>query len=502
MSGGDPLFDRYKPVRNLIRRYEPLSLVRQFIGALHEVHHRGVDVMVHYQPWNLFLAIKWTLLEQNAAAHRQREATLNDAHKVLNLIHSLEGAVPMPKEITSIALFVRRIAFQQFWLGSVDGAAIARQEILFGALPVNHTFSREFEAATGLTIPVFLDLAFGLLATLLGKNPPQPLLRAHFANFGGFPPSAVDTFFRLVSRSPQELKTWLNEAERPLIEDQLLLPTPLLLAPYLRLTDRHFCYFPPLAYRFVEQFIYRTLRDSDPEKFMQRFGPMFEHYVGDCLREAGVILRTEADLQEKLPGDGKCVDFGIVEDDSNVLIDAKGVEMSSLGRVTWSAEEVFKAAKGSAVKAIVQGMETAQRMERAAEGEFSWGRREHFLLIVTFEPLCLGSGRDLGTTLGSSFTDSLCHKFGAKWPFPLENVFCLSIREFGDLLEHCRAKSAPLINILRHVRTADANAKTKRFNIGQHLDSLAEPGPKLPMLSAALDRIQERCMKRIQQPKK
>jgi hypothetical protein len=496
----DLLYADYKRVRNLIRRYEPLSLVRQFIGALHEVHHRGVDVMVHYQPWNLFLAIKWTLQEQDSLAHRRHQATLNDAHKVLNSIHSLEGAAPMPKELTSIALFVRRIAFQQFWLGSADGAAIARQEILFGALPVNHTFSREFESVTGLTIPVFLDLAFGLLATLLGKSPPQPLLKAHFENFGGFPPGALDTFLRLLSRSPQELKIWLNEGEQPLIEDQLLLPTPLLRAPYLRLVDRHFCYFPRLAYRFLEQFIYRTLRDPDPEKFMQRFGPIFERYVRDCLRQAGVIFRTEAELQEKLPGDGKCVDFGIMEDGCNVLIDAKGVEMSLLGRVTWHADEVFKAAKGSAVKAIVQGMETAQRMEQADEGESSWGRREHFLLIVTFEPLYLGSGRDLGTTLGSALTDSLGRRFGAKWPFPLENVFCLSIREFEDLLEHCRAMAAPLINILRHTRTADANAKTKRFNIGQHLDSLAEPGPKLPMLSAALDRLQERCMRRIQEP--
>jgi len=491
------LFLQYKPLRNLIRRYQPLSLVGHFIGALHEVQQGGADVMVRYQPWNLFLAIKWTFQEQDPLAHRRRLATLNDAHKVLNLIHEMEGTAPIPNDLESLALFVRRIAFQQFSLGSVDGAAVARQEILFGNLQSNHTFNSEFEAATGLRIAIFIDLAFGLLAVLLGKNPPQPLLQAHFANYGGFHASEVTTFFKLLSRSPQELQTWLNDGESPSIEDQFILPTPLLRAPYLRLGEQHFCYFTPLAYRFVEQFIYRTLRDPDPEKFMQRFGPMFEKYVEGCLREAGLIFRTEAELQAKLESGGKCVDFAIDEDGSNVLIDAKGVEMSSLGRVTWRAAEVFKAAKGSAVKAIVQGMATARRMEQAKEGSGDWGRREHFLIIVTFEPLYLGSGHDLGATLGSSLTESLGREFGATWPFPLANVFCLSIREFEDLLEHCRATTSSITNVLRHARTADANAKTKRFHFEQHLNAIGAPGAKLPKLSAALDRIQTRCMGRM-----
>ena len=451
--------------------------------------------MVRYQPWNLFLAIKWTFQEQDSLAHRRRRATLNDAHNVLNLVHSMEGAAPIPNDLGSIALFVRRIAFQQFWIGSVDGAAVARQEILFGNLQPNHTFNREFEAATGLRIADFIDLTFGLLAVLLGKDSPQALLKAHFANFGGFNPGAVDTFLRQLSQSPQELQTWLNDGESPPIEDQFILPTPLLRAPYLRLGERHFCYFPPLAYRFVEQFIYRTLRDPDPEKFMRLFGPMFERYVEACLRESEVKFRTEAKLQSQLPGVGKCVDFAIDEDGGNVLIDAKGVEMSSLGRVTWRAAEVFKAAKGSAVKAIVQGMETARRMEQSSDGD--GGKREHFLLIVTFEPLYLGCGRDLGATLGNSLTESLSREFGESLPFPLANVFCLSIREFEDLLEHCRAATSSITNVLRHARTADADVKTKRFHFEQHLNEIGGPGLKLPMLSAALKRIQTRCMGRM-----
>jgi len=495
----DPLYPHYKRARNQLRKFETGSVLKHLVDALYKAHHGGVEVLRYYQPWNILLAMKWAIQEMDGVSHRRATASLRDVHKVLNILHEMEGDALLPSDYEHIMLFMRRMAFQQFWLHHADGSALARQEVLFGELPADHPFQRQFLAETGIAARDFLDLSFALFSLALADKPPRAVSRSDFAVIEhSLKPGYLDNFLKHISRTPQELHGWFTqEAVRDVsVSDQLVLPNPLLKAPLLHANGLYLMYYPPLVYRSLEESVYRTLRSADPAAFMQRFGRLFEGYVNRCLTAANLTYSTESEIQRQLPGAGKCVDFLIVENGCNILIDAKGIEMSPLGRVSIKAETIYHAIKESAVKAIIQGMETVRRID-SAPTETRRGRNEHFLLVVTFEQLYLGSSDSLAATLGTSLTDKLKREFGETLPFPLENVFFLSIGEFERMLGRVRAQKATVLQFARHAKREDAEPKTRKFNFGQHVDSLCGPEDRLPFIEVAFRRIVDRCITKL-----
>ncbi len=134
----DPLFTFYKRARNRLRRYEPQSMLTHGVNALYKVYSGGVDMIRRYQPWNILLAMKWTLQEADALSHRRPPATLSDFHAVLNILHEIDGNLRMPATYEHVTLFMRHLAFQQFWLQRGPSAeALVRQDLLFSSLPTN-----------------------------------------------------------------------------------------------------------------------------------------------------------------------------------------------------------------------------------------------------------------------------------------------------------------------------------------------------------------------------
>lgn len=497
MPAKDPSYQRYKSVRNALRKWEPISVVGHIITALHKAHTGGVEVVRYYQPWNLLLLLKWTFQEIDLTAHRRPPATLNDVNKIVNFSNAIVG--PLPTDYPSLTLFLRRLSIQQHWLHHIDGAAIARQEILFGQLSANHTFKQQFAHNTGMAVDDFLDLSFALLSLTLANPSPTAVTQENFGSIAKtFPAGTVQGFFKFLSRTPNELNVWLNESawKDVTIEDQQILPSPFLRAPLLEFGPQYLIYFPPLLCRSIELSIYRTVRSEDVEKFMQRFGPLFENYLGQCLTNAGVIAADEKTLQAQLPDGGKCVDFIVLEPEASILIDAKGIELSTLGRVAQSEEQLYKSVKESAIKAIFQGLHTHRRISLSPVAT-QYGRAETYMLVVTFEPLNFGPSNELKTTFGPMLINALASEFGENLPFPLENVYFCSIREFEDLLERVRAKSTTFVTALRHAKKNDESVPTRKFTFSQHLEELGSPGIRLPMLSAALDRIETRCAYRL-----
>jgi hypothetical protein len=188
------------------------------------------------------------------------------------------------------------------------------------------------------------------------------------------------------------------------------------------------------------------------------------------------------------------VDFVIQETETDILIDAKGVEMSARGRVTWRPEVVYGATKTSVVKAIMQGMATAKllQQERTNLGT-QVKEKEKFLLIVTYEPFYLGNGSELWTALGSSLLSKLDGEFEQPWPLSPSCCYCITIREFEALLEYCNHHTIGIGSVLQRAKDADSEGKTRRFMLDQHLADQGDQGPYLSRLSAALDQLTKRC---------
>lgn len=498
----DPLFTLYKRARNRLRRYEPQSMLTHAVNALHEVHSGGTDVMRRYQPWNILLAMKWILQEADTVSHRRPRATLSDFHAVLKILNEIDGKVRMPSTYEHVTLFMRHLAFQQFWLQRGESAeALVRQDLLFSSLPDNHLFVQEFYRLTGVRPSQFLELAFATLTQLLKTPAPKAISRNNFLDIEqGLPPGTLDKFLQSLSKSVPELHSWLvgTEFKGMSVADQKILPTPLVDTPLIRVAvGDYIIVSPTLLMRSLELFVYRTLRRNNPAEFGKKFGPMFETYVGRCLTDAGLRYIDEKGLEAKLPGSGKCVDFFLIEDDCQVLIDAKGIEMSARGRVSQRAELVLEAIKSSAVKAIEQGMATSARIRNLpATDALARGREEIFLLVVTFDDLFLGSNFDFGAIFGEHLLPRLERDYGVPLPIPIDHIFFLSIDELDEWLLACvHGKDASVGDTLRHARNEDRSHRTRKFMFQQHLDSLATQEKRLPMLQKALDDLCQRCIR-------
>lgn len=497
----DPLFPLYKRARNRLRRYEPESMLTHCVNALYKVHSGGIDVLRRYQPWNILLAMKWILQEANTLSHRRPPATLSDFHAVLKILNEIDSKIRMPSTYKHVTLFMRQLAFQQFWLQRGESAeALVRQDLLFSSLPSNHLFAQEFYRLTGVRPSYFIELAFATLTLLLRTPTPRFITRDNFQNIEqGLPAGTLDAFLQSLSKSVPDLHSWLvgTEFKRMSVADQKILPTPLLDTPLIRAgVGNYIIVSPTLLMRSLELFVYRTLRRNNPAEFGDKFGPMFERYVGRCLTDAGLEYVDKKGLEAKLPGSGKCVDFLLIEDDCQVLIDAKGIEMSARGRVSQRADFVLQAIKSSAIKAIEQGMATSARIRNLpATDALARGLEEVFLLIITFDDLFLGSNFDFGAIFGEHLLPRLERAYGVPLPIPLEHIFFLSVDELERLLGCVHGKDASVGGVLRHARNEDRSHRTRKFTFQQHLDSLTTQEKRLPMLLKALDDLCHRCIR-------
>jgi hypothetical protein len=494
----DELHGFYKQARNRLWKLEPTSVLAHAVNILHNVAYGGIEVMRTYRPWDVLLIARWTLQTIDPISHRRPPATLNDVHKVLNIIHEMGAHVRMPTEYEHVYLFMRHLAYQQFWLQhQADSASIARQELLFCRLPNDHPFQRDFLRLTGLRCAEFTELAFGLMALFLTDQKRKAVKRSQFSNLEPrFSAKTLDSFLSALSLDLAEAQAFLcsdKEKDRS-VSDQIILPTSLQNYPLLRHGEDFIAYSPTLLFRSLEDFIYRRLKREDKAKFSERFGPIFEQYVADYMSEAGIVYVRESDLNRMLPGTGKCVDFLTVENDCNILIDAKDVEISQAGLLSHRAEIVFGSIKNSAGKAIKQGNETARRIAAAPPtGGITFGKVESYLFVVTFDSLHLGSNTEFEQMFGARLVDSLHREFGRLLPIPLMNVFFLTIDEFECLLAAVKAGATSFVAAAKHAQQNDGDHRTRKFSFIQHLVELSPQVKQLPSLQKALDDLCDRA---------
>lgn len=399
-------------------------MISEAIFCLREVHKGGIEVMKKYQPWNLLLAIKWIFQEADDGAYLRLPAQRNEVHSLLNLIHEMEAHVRMPSEYTNVHLFMRQMAFQQFWLQhQVDGAAIARQDLLFTSLPEQHTLQRRFRELTGLRIAEFLELSYAMVALVLNGDSSRVFRAQHFDNLAPrLSEGAIDRFLACLSKSVPEFHAWLaapphNGAD---VAAERILRTPLLDVPLLNVKGTFVPFYIPLLLRALESGVYRILRAADRADFVMRFGHIFERHLGLCLESAGVAFLDERQLRTVFGEKPRCVDFMIVEADCTILIDAKAVEMSEKGRVSHRPEVVLGTLRDSALKGVSQGMATMQELRQLTRSApFTIGRKAAFLIVVTFDDLYLGSGSTFDAVYGHIVRPMLVTEFGNDLPIPL-----------------------------------------------------------------------------------
>lgn len=492
----------FKRVRNTIQKFSAASIVHEAVRRLHAVKAGDIEAYVTHQPWAVLLLIKWTLCHGNFSGDREWIGS-PQFNKLLNLMHDVDGAGRLPTQFGSAFLFFRSMAYQQFWLQEdIHYLRFARQSLLFSSLDSSHLLSRRFSEVVGVPLADATDLGMLTLAGFATRDQ-SSIAPGYFSSVAdSFSPRAIDRFLARISATPGALRAHLlsEEGGRPRVSHEYHEQTPLRRFPLLVLGGNLVSYWNPLLCRTLETFVYDQLRGHDASGFMDSFGDVFESYVRKSLEWSSLPFLDETDLLPivREAGGSQVVDFLVESEGANILLDAKGVEIGHLGMTSPRPNIVADRAKDSVVRGIVQGMRAAEAFARAPQfSGRNWRRENNFLLLVTFKQLYLGTGKDFYEGAAREKLDRYFGGDPTQGCIPLEHIYIVSIDDFDVLAEVVRGGRITIGELLRWAVRDDANSRTKKFTLIQHISAHGGEVQVPEFLRREAHRIFDRCLIRI-----
>jgi len=491
----------FKQVRNKLRKYYPEEVVWACIDCLNGPESGSIEHLRHFPPWLLLLLVKWTLLHGDHISRQLRHLLKRDFVSLANLLHDFAGATRTPSEYDNYFLFLRNTAFQQFWLYRQNAyARLARQGLLFGHLQNDHPFSREFRDEVGLSIEAFVELAWMLISRFVLKRERFVTERWFDPVRKAYPPSSIRRFLDTLSLDFGSLRQYLEGAQenKHSLLYEFFEHSPLKRYPLLRRDDRYYCFSPSLLLLALETFVSDTLRSHDPRWFMNKYGLMFETYVKEAISYSGAQFVSEETLQHQLGKQGKTVDFLLVEDNCNILVDAKGVEMGYLGMFSHNPNVVRDKTKSSVLKAIRQAYETASRIASVETvGGLPIGKGSNFLLVITFKNLYLGNGQDFHDFVAREAINRAVEKCGGEELIPLRHMYFLSIDELDHFVECRKSTNRSFAKVLETAVQADRCQSTKKLVFAQHLSDECPERTVPAYLDSEIDELSNRVARRF-----
>lgn len=296
-----------------------------------------------------------------------------------------------------------------------------------------------------------------------------------------YPDETVDGFFSALSQDVQGIQEYLrSRGDKSNLTNEYYEQSPLKRFPLLRFGERYFCYSYHLLYHSLQSFLFDALRANDPQRFMREFGLIFEDYVKRCLVPTKLPCLSEKQLEQALGVQGKVVDIVAVDDDTNIFIDAKGVELTHLGMVTHLSDIIRNRTKDSILRGIEQGFETACRLANITSIDgVNLGGNVPFLIIVTFKDLYIEQGQDFYDLYAKEKIDELAQKFEGKHWIPLDHMYFMSIDDFELFLQCSTETQKSLTYILKQAVLADRNPMSAKFLFRMHV---SQECPNLPVL--------------------
>jgi len=465
--------EAFRKVRNRLKKHFPSEIISACIKKLNEQPKDRIEHLRLYPPWRLLLLVKWTFIHGEYLSPYRKKLTVNNFNYLLNLMHDLEGRLRLPSEYENIFLFFRNMAFQQFWLQhEFNMANFARQSLLFGRLENGHPLKRTFIEKCGVSISEFIELAM-MIMTRFTIERQMSVSSGWFRTVADkYKVGTIQKFLDLLSVDFDSLREKLVRGKQPnrKISYEAYEKTPLRETPLLNYASKYYPFSPELLARCLETFIYDTLRSDDPNDFMNKFGLIFEKYVGDSISKTGIKYFSENDLMRNVSGAGKVVDYLLLDKNNKIFIDAKGVEMSYLGMVGHQPEVITDKTRNSVVKGIQQGFETARRLENVERIDgIDIGKGHNYLLVVTFKDLFVGNGLDFYEYVAKDTLNKLINQSDSNPPIPFEHMYFMSIDDFDLLTGGIASGEINLTEILDYAVKCDALPQTEKFTFGQHI---------------------------------
>lgn len=463
----------YKRIIHKIQKYPAQDIIFTAISRLNRYEVPDIQELRQCPPWIVLLLIKWTILNGQFSTYKWRPISEIGFANLINKMHDLNGLTRSLDDYDHYFLFFKSTAHQQFWLQKPPSRTrFARQSLLFKDIETDHTLSKIFEDHMGVSIKDFITLGLVLLTRFLTHKDLSVNIDWFRTLFPVYPKNKIDAFLRALSLDFEELRRYLDSFQdrSSSLSYEFFEQSPLKRYPLLRYEGQYYCYSKTLLFNALETGVYDTLRMHATEAFMNKFGNIFEEYVKNKLEFGQFEFEDEEKLKQAIGNHSKVIDFVIKDGKSKIFVDAKGVELAHLGKVTHKSDVILGKTKNSIVKGIVQGYETASHLAQAFTSENN--TNDNYLIIVTFDDLYIGSGQNFYSTVAREKLDEIIEKYGKRRWIPPENMYFLSIDDFDFLIACMQKSKLSLTDILLNAVRADAKPETSKLTFGQHLHEI------------------------------
>jgi len=210
----------------------------------------------------------------------------------------------------------------------------------------------------------------------------------------------------------------------------------------------------------------------DAQQFMAKFGPMFERYVENTIKYSGLPYISEKELRKELNTGGNLVDFIIFDQDANIFVDAKAVEMSYQGKFSHLSEVIKDKTRISVLKAIRQAHDVLRQLQHhKSHHPLLKQQTNNYLIVVTFKELYLGNGRTFYEAVARSAIHEIYENYSGCPTIRPENMYFVTIEDFDVFAELIITGKIGLQEGLEKAKKSDADPKTKKFDFWLHLVS-------------------------------
>ncbi len=462
-----------KIIKNRIRKYDEFAILDACLNSLHAPAKDEI-AKLHRHPWLVLLVIKWTFVGKRKIRFPKKCLGNKSFMKVLQDTHKLGSLIKMPTEYSHINLFMRNIAFQQFiYQQPFSITQYGRQSILFGSLPDNHTLKTWFKNKHGVSCNEFIELSFALITHFAIKERFvveikwfQPLFRIYGENI-------VYNFLDAISIKSNELQRILTSYNKSTGGySEYYEQTPFVSFPLIKHGQKYICIDHNILYRSIEHYLYDSMKADDSSKFMNYFGNIFENYFLIGLKYATIDYLCESELQKHIPSSVKCVDYLLTEDESNIFVDAKAVEMPYLGKISDNPKVILDKIKKTAIKAIEQAYMLNNFLLNTNNDALPSFKEKSYLLVVTYKELYLGNGEVIYESLAKKIIDDITRTIDKQAVIDLTHIYFITIQDFDCLMSLVKNHDTKIENVINSAILNDSDVKTKKFVFSQHISTL------------------------------
>jgi hypothetical protein len=464
----------YGKIRTAFIKYDSTDLVSYLQTYICTEYPKGVEGVGNCLPWNQLLLIKWILINSDLTKTKAR-ADQKAAYKILQQAWAFAHKKKLLGGITDVHLFMRPMIFQQTnYQRPFLQSEFGRQNLLFSSLSTDHVFHRQFTDKTGLTFHEFFQYALCLCGWFDSAQKSRFKLSDFDSLKDRLDMPKMELFLDGLSKTLPDVKSYLIEVDDSSGNnrryEEYLEDTPLYKWPLVRFDQEYWIWYPTLMMRCLESFIYDNLKAIDPNKFMNKFGGIFEEYIDTAIQQTKTPYLREDEIQKYI-GDGKCIDFVLHEGADVIFMDAKATEIKVAERFTQAPKRIQDRIKGSVLKAIEQAHAVYSQFDKLKElTGLASEEITPYVLVITYKEHFLGNG----VTLSESIAKDKLEAIQDKYPdvtIPLENIYCITVDNFDFMAESVRRGDTTYSGILKAAIAADKKPETKCYNFDLHLNA-------------------------------